>query len=361
MNKIFLTVLTIIVLISCEKYITSIEEFDEVCDYKIDILTPFGYDLNTIGEIDFNGSVQSFQFVNEQTGYAMLSNNVGSYVEVFKTTDGGDTWTNLNIGIDQHPIGMIFKDENVGIITVHDVTGCPPPNCQNKSVILKTGDGGISWVEKQIEELKGILHHPQFDSIGNLYALLTLDNESTLMKSTDNGETWESFFSSSELGFELVTFSYKIFEDNFYISGKDGKILVVGSNADLLKTIEIGSSTIWDLEIIDENNIIVVVSGKVIKSIDGGENWTTIYSESARIIGFDSPEKGLMLLQKSSCPTDVYQVNDLIGLTNDGGLNWIEAEETTTNLHINFQNSQKVTNGNWYIMIGNKLLNIREE
>ncbi len=361
MNKIFLTGFVLIILVSCNKDETLIEEFGEVCEYKTDILSPIGYEINNLGEIDFNGSVRSFQFVNEQTGFAMLGNNVGGYVEMFKTTNGGDTWTDLNIGIDQHPIGMVFKDENIGIITVHDVTGCPPPNCQNKCVILKTLDGGISWEEKEIEELKGILHHPQFDSEGNLYALLTLDNEPTLMKSIDNGETWDSFFSSSEIGFELVTFSYKIFEDNFYISGKDGKIIVVGSKADLLKTIEIGSSTIWDLEIIDENNIIVVVSGKVIKSIDGGENWTTINNESARMIGFDSPEKGLMLLQKSFCPTDVYQVNDLIGSTTDGGINWIEAHETTTNLRADFQNSQKMAIGNWYIMIGNKLLDIKEE
>jgi photosystem II stability/assembly factor-like uncharacterized protein len=361
MNRIFLTGLAFLLLISCNKDETLIEEFGKVCEYKTDIISPIGYEVNNIGEIDFNGSVQSFQFVNPQTGYTMLVKNVGGHVEVFKTISGGETWTDLNIGISQHPIGMVFKDENIGIITVHDVTGCPPPNCQNKCVILKTENGGISWVEKEIKELKGILYHPQFDSEGNLYAILTLDNESTLVKSTDNGETWESFFSSSELGFELVTFSYKIVEDNFYISGKNGEILVVDSNAFLLKRIEIGSSTIWDVEIIDENNIIVAVSGKVIKSIDGGRNWTTIYNKSARIIGFDSPEKGLMLLQKSSCPTDVYQVNDLIGLTNDGGLNWIEAEETTTNLRTNYQNSQKWTNDNWYLMIGNKLLEIKEK
>lgn len=361
MNKIFLTSLALIMLVSCNKDETLIEEFGEVCEYKTDIMSPIGYEINNIGEIDFNGSARSFQFVNEQTGYAMLGNNVGGYVEIFKTTNGGETWTDLNIGIDQQPRGMVFKDEKIGIVTVHDVTGCPPPNCQNKCVILKTADGGISWVEKEIEELKGILHHPQFDSNGNLYALLTLDNESKLMKSTDNGVTWEEFLNSTELGFRLITFSYKISDGNFYISGNDGQILVVNNNGDLLKTIEIGNSSIWDLEIVDENNIIVAVSGEVIKSIDGGETWETIYSESARIIGFESADKGLMLLNKSSCPTDIYQVNDLIASTNDGGRNWIEAEETTTNLRANYKSSQKRTNDNWYLMIGNKLLEIKEK
>ncbi len=360
MKKRITTILIIVLLISCDKDKSLINEFDSVCKYKTKINSPRDFEIKTISEIDFNGTVQSFKFVTDQIGYAILNNNVGRYVEVFKTTDGGITWKNQNIDINQYPRGIAFKNENIGIVTVHDVTGCPPPNCQNKCVILKTEDGGISWIEKEIENLKGILYHPQFDSDGNLYALLTLDNESALMKSTDDGETWQELFNSTQLGFNLVTFSYKLFENKLYISGKSGELFVVNYNGDLLKTIEIGGS-IWDLEIIDDNNLIAVVSGKVVKSKNGGENWTTIYNESARMIGFDSPEKGLMFLQKSVCPTDAYQVNDLIGSTTDSGLNWIEADETTTNLRANFRNSQRRTNGNWYLMIENRLLEIAEK
>ena len=361
MEKIIYVILTIVLLISCDKDETLIEEFGSVCEHKTDIMSPTGYDIENIGEIDFNGSVQSFQFVNELTGYAMLGNNVGGYVEMFKTTNGGETWIDLNIGIDQHPRGMVFKDENIGIVTVHDVTGCPPPNCLNKCVILRTEDGGENWVELEVEDLKGILYHPKYDNDGNLYAFLTLDENAALVKSTDDGQTWEELFSSQDLGFSLVTFSYELFENTFYISGKDGKLLVVKSNGDLLKTIEIGSTSIWDMEIIDENNFIVALSGEVIKSSDGGETWELINTESARIIGFESADKGLMLLNKSSCPTDVYQVNDLIASTNNGGQSWIEAEETTTNMRSNFQNSQQMADGYWYIMIGNKLMEIKEE
>ncbi len=102
------------------------------------------------------------------------------------------------------------------------------------------------------------------------------------------------------------------------------------------------------------------MTGKVIKSTNGGDTWETIYEENARMIGFDSVNKGLMLLKKSSCPTDIYQVNDLIASTDNGGILWVEAEDTTTNLRSNFQNSQKKNNGNWYIMIGNQLFEINE-
>ncbi len=361
MEKIIFVILTIVLLISCDKDETLIDEFGSVCEFKTDIIPPVGYEITSIGEIDFNGSVRSFQFVNELAGYAILGNNVGGYVEIFKTINGGETWTDLNIGIDQHPIGMVFKDENTGVITVHDLTGCPPPNCLNKCVILRTEDGGENWVEHEIEELKGVLYHPQYGNDGNLYGLLTLDETAALMKSSDDGLSWEELFSSEDLGFSLVKFSYELFGNLFFIPGRDGKLFVINNNGDLLKTIEIGSKNIWDLEVIDENNIIATLSEKVIKSTDGGETWETIYDKSARLIGFESTDKGLVLLNKSSCPTDVYQVNDLIAVTNNGGKDWIEGEETTTNLLSNFQNSQKMANGNWYIMIGNKSMEIKEE
>jgi len=255
---------------------------------------------------------------------------------------------------------MIFRDENFGIITVHDATGCPPPNCQNKCVILKTENGGLDWEQIEIEELSGILYHPQFDSEGNLYANLSLLYEQpVIVKSTDNGENWDTLFTSPELDIRLVTFSFKIFQDKIYASAKDG-ILVIDTDGQLVKAIGMEETSIWDLALIDEDNLVVAVSGKSIKSTNGGDTWETIHDQSARIIGFDSADKGLMLLQKSSCPTDVYQANDLIASTNNGGFNWSEAEETTTNLKLHFSNSQKMDDGIWYFMIGNELMKIKE-
>lgn len=364
MKPSILLILGLIIIISCNKNDDDnslTDQFGEVCEYKTDITSPEGFEISTIGEIDFNGGVETFQFIDEQIGFAMLGNNVGGYVEMFKTTDGGQTWENLNIGINQYPRSMLFKDKNLGIITVHDVTGCPPPNCQHKCVILKTENGGLDWEEIEFEELKGILHHPQYDTEGNLYANLKYNGQTTLLKSIDDGVHWDTLYSSPDLNFTLTTYSFKLFQDKIFVSAKDGKIVVVDTNGQFIKTMDVNNTSIWDVEIIDENNLVVVISGKVIKSTDGGDTWETIHEESARMIGFDSIDQGLMLLNKSSCPSDVYQVNDLIAFTNNGGLNWIEAEETTTNLRINFKDSQKISEDVWRIMIRNQLMEIRRK
>jgi len=335
-------------------------ELGNVCEYRTDILPPLGFEIDTIGEVKFNGSVKSFQFLDEKIGYALASNNVGGYVEIFKTIDGGETWTDLEIGIDQFPRNMIFKDENVGLITVNDVTGCPN-NCQNKTVLLKTENGGQNWKEIEISNLNGILYHPQFDKNGNLYAsLFQIDRSSVIVRSTDNGVTWSPFYTSPELGFQLITFSYKLFEDRLYVPTKDGNIEVVNTLGKQLKILEIGNNSIYDLEIIDKNNFVIALSGSVMKSVNGGDTWETITPESARIIGFENTEKGLILQKQSVCPTDVYQVNDLLASTDNGGSHWNEASSTTTNLRINFADSQQMGENIWYTMLNNYLVSIYE-
>ena len=332
----------------------------KVCEHSSEILPPEGYALRSISTIDYEGFVKAFQFVNEEMGYAMMGKNVGSTLEVLKTTDGGLTWTPLELQSDQYPRGMAFWDENIGIVTVHDVSGCPPPNCQNKCVLFKTENGGQDWTEIELPEQKGILYHPQFDEVGNLYANLQGDQETTLMKSTDQGTTWKAIFSSPELYVSNVIFSLEVLEDRLYLAGKDGKLLVVDTAGTLLQTLN-PPFGVWDLEVLDPQHLVAANPTGAYRSSDGGQTWQTIYEDGARIIGFETQTDGLVIMEKSICPTDVYQVNDLIASTEDGGTNWTEAEATATNLRLGFVNSQRMGTERWYWMLGNQLWEIKAD
>ena len=60
MKKSILILLSLIAFISCNKNDdNSIKHHKEVCDFKSEIMAPEGYDVNTIGSIDFNGSSHS--------------------------------------------------------------------------------------------------------------------------------------------------------------------------------------------------------------------------------------------------------------------------------------------------------------
>ena len=369
MMKIKLCWFGIVVLFSCqdnseqqiEEAARQFASLKEVCEVKSAVELPEGYAIDTIGDVDLYGSVDAFQMVNETVGYAVGGNMFGGYVDVFKTTDGGRSWSDLNINIPKSPISMAFRDEQYGLISVHDVTGCPPPNCQNRCVILKTTDGGKSWKKIEYQSLKGVLYHLTFDEDGKLYALLGLEEQTTLMVSDNSGESWDVLYASPDLDLSLVTFGLALFRDNIYLVGQDATVVLIDRQGNFIKTIETPEVAIWDLKVVDENTFIIAHSGPLVKSSDGGDSWKVIYDNSARIIGFDTEEVGLAIVRKSVCPTDVYQVNDLFVASANGGDDWVEADKVSTNLRASYKNSQRMQDGHYLVMIGNRLFKITKD
>jgi photosystem II stability/assembly factor-like uncharacterized protein len=341
------------------------EPLVENCRVKPEIKAPSGFTLRQVVIPDFIGSFKEIQFVDDNIGYILGTKNAGGYAEIFKTENGGNSWTNLQIGKVVFPINMVFKNKDLGFISIQDVSGCPPPNCLNNCIIVKTENGGKSWQEVEYPNLKGILYHIQFDELGNLYATLQLYQNSIsntkLMKSTDEGKSWDVLYASSDLGFTLTSFSFSLYKDKIFISGNNGKLIKINTKGDLLNEIETKQSYFWDVKIIDENNIVVVVNERVIKTIDGGKSWKNIYGRSARIINFTSSEIGMIIFNNSYCEnTDVYQANDVFAITNDGGTQWIKSDETT-NLMTRFSDSCAMSDGRIYVLFDKKLIELKEK
>jgi len=76
--------------------------------------------------------LNSVWFVSSTTGY--VSGNTGT---ILKTTNGGDTWTAQISGTTVHLFGMSFTDGSTGYIA---------KNPSLNSFILKTEDGGATWL-----------------------------------------------------------------------------------------------------------------------------------------------------------------------------------------------------------------------
>ncbi len=340
--------LCLILLSACKKDDEMIQ-VNENCDFKTELSAPVGFEINEIMNIPFNGALNELQFTSENTGYVLGINNDGGYADVFKTNDGGLIWTDLGLTTRVSPINMFFLNEKVGFISHYGANGN----------LLKTTDGGLNWTALSYHELNGNMYHMQKDSDDHLYAILAgLASETLLIKSVDEGATWQVINNSSELGFSLVTFSFKIADDKIYISGEKGKIIVTDLGGIQTKVIETNLSNIWDVEIIDKDNIVTASSEKTIKTTDGGTNWTEIYNRSARILNFSNSDKGLMILNKSYCPTDVYQANDVIAYTENGGISWVESKEAT-NLKINYSGNQKRTGERYIILVHNSLYTLK--
>ena len=89
-------------------------------------------------------------FMDAQTGVAVMSQANAGYgpTGIFRTTDGGASWTNTY---------SLFVDSGLdGIVDMHffdDMNGVALATWFWESAILKTTDGGLSWVELHVDAL----------------------------------------------------------------------------------------------------------------------------------------------------------------------------------------------------------------
>jgi len=119
-------------------------------------------------------------FIDENIGWAAN----GYYAAVYKTIDGGKTWTEqLNesiLGGDYYFRNIEFLNENVGFIGTLD------------GEFFKTTDGGNNWTE-----VTNISPNPAaicgLDTVGSstIYGCGAYFTPANIIKSTDSGSTWQ--------------------------------------------------------------------------------------------------------------------------------------------------------------------------
>jgi photosystem II stability/assembly factor-like uncharacterized protein len=210
------------------------------------------------------GTINSFRnaeyFQNGLIGYA-----VGLNSALVKTTDAGNTWTQLEIVPDYYFFAIDFIDENRGFIGGYGTA--------LGSRIFKTTDGGLTWSQSDSLPLYHVQTIKFVDEL-NGFAAGWIGIDSSMYRTTDGGESW---------------------------SRKD---IQVQSQWDNIKSIQFISSTVG----------FAVGTRCILKTTDAGGNWNYIYSGTDPFNSICFPESENV----------GYVVGDfnIIKKTTDGGTTW---------------------------------------
>ena len=286
------------------------------------------YTWTPLANIPANDNGQRFDdvfFLDQNVGWA--ANGSGS--AVYKTIDGGANWTtqvpNGGLGGFYYFRNIEFLDANIGFLGT--LSGR----------FYKTIDGGSTW-----NLVNNITPNPPaicgLDCVGTstIYGCGAYFSPAYIIKSTDSGATWQ-YINMSAYANALVEVLF-MDENVGFASGKNAAGAVV------LKTVDGGASWstiyngtisgeyVWKLQVLSSNNNVIFGSiesvapnfGKLLKSINGGMDWTTKNfpnDDDVQAVGFVTENHGWM----GGHDTGFYE-------TVDGGDSWVN---TTVGSNLN--------------------------
>lgn len=199
---------------------------------------------------------EAIEFPTNDVGYALQERR-----GMFKTTDGGDTWTQLF-----NDFGTVSRD----FLVLDEATVIIPYNSSGPQI---TEDGGQSWsplFPEDIQDSTFVFHVEQLPG-GRLYLFGSLHG----VYSDDGGETWEVIYH----GLSSFPRSMVFLDDQIGVVGSDGgKVIRTtdgGASWALVVDGDFSNQPIRNLFVLNDGTIVNTVSGTTRCSSDGGLTWST--------------------------------------------------------------------------------------
>ena len=257
------------------------------------------------------------QILNEPMGlfldlYAFDSNNVcavGQFVKAYKTTDGGNNWTNYG------PSGSTDWFQNVDFTDTNTGYACTMAT----GSIYKTTNSGLSWL--QVATGFTPLYSIAFINSTTGYAV---GLSGGLLKTSNAGVTWNNVLNISN---QQLLQIYFYNSTTGYIVGNSG-VIYKTTNGGLNWTSQISNTTsdLVTVHFADQNTgWCVGSSGTILKTINGGVNWITQNSNNTQDL--------LGLYAINTNVAYAVGASGTILYTTNSGLNWnSQISNTNSNL-----------------------------
>ncbi|MES2593573.1 MAG: YCF48-related protein [Bacteroidota bacterium] len=221
------------------------------------------------------------------------------------------SWSQLTSGVTNHLLGVSAPTSNTCYVSGYS------------GKILKTSNGGAAWVQ-QNSGTSQHLYSICFTDVNNGYAV---GDNSSAVKTTNGGLTWTAMTTGTSVSFRYIYF----FNDTIgYITGG-----VSGNPGTILKTTNAGATWVNIPTSGVSTNVIYSLyftsitegyaydySGKVLKTVNGGSNWSPVSSGTPNTPGmlyFNNANDGLLVTSTGA-----------ISKTTNAGTSWTGVTSGTT-------------------------------
>ncbi len=261
-------------------------------------------------------------FIDENIGWAAN----GAYAAVYKTIDGGATWstqlTEATLGGNYYFRNIEFLNENIGFLGTLN------------GVVLKTIDGGDHW-----NPITNFPTNPAaicgLDAVGTatIYGCGAYFSPAYIIKSIDSGATWQ-YINMSAYASALVEIAF-LDENIGYASGATStggvilKTIDGGTTWNSVYNTNIAGEYVWKLQILPSNPSVVFGSveanepnvGRMLRSTDSGANWISkpVPYASVQGIGFMTENHGWVGGYRATADL-IFPILE----TTDGGDTWTD-------------------------------------
>ena len=282
------------------------------------------------------------------TGEVLLARSGLPGMGVFKSTDAGDTWTNMGLKDTQHIARVLIHPENADVVYVAAIGHQNSANKQRG--VFRTDDGGKTWAKSlYVNDHTAAIDLVMDPSDSNvLYASMwqrtkgqgNTGDESGVYKTTDGGQTWNRLAGGlprgdnvGRIGIDVSASNPAIVyaladegrEDGFYRSADGGKSW---------KKMYDGLQARWDwceLRVSPDNeNEVYSIGQNSFVTTDGGSTFTKITGTILHLLPHGAD---VIHLDTHAMWINPENTNHLVFGT-DGG-NFVTYDRCKTWLHIN--------------------------
>lgn len=247
----------------------------------------------------YPGKQDDIFFVDEQRGWY-----VNGYGRIYKTVDGGSSWTKLIEKPGTFFRTIAFVDSLTGFVGTVGTDYFP--NVADTIPLYKTNDGGLTWtpVAYKGPYVKGLcaidivkeqyINHGKIDYRYHIYAVGRVGSPAMMIVSHDSGDTWTS---------QDMNANCKMLFDIKMLDTQRG-FVCAATNADITQS-----------------------NASILKTTDGGKTWKQVYQsnrpfETTWKASFPSPTVGYVTIQSYNPDPTIKQQR--VAKTIDGGDTWEE-------------------------------------